>query len=146
MKQLLDLDTFAKTLTDKGYDGYFHTQADYPDKIKNSISRFLEACENGTDKLYNPDRFLLNTYLEWNGEDKPYTQCHMYLKYEDNKFDVRKMEIERKDRYGHLMKKTELINLTTGTVPTRKEAIALVSDTSKQKIPSQKEGLECDNP
>lgn len=41
MKQSLDLDTFAKTLTDKGYDGYFQTEAAYADKIKDSISRFL---------------------------------------------------------------------------------------------------------
>lgn len=33
MKQLLDLSTFAKTLTDKGYDGYFQTEGAYPDKI-----------------------------------------------------------------------------------------------------------------
>lgn len=47
MKQLLDLDAFAKTLTDKGYDGYFQTEAAYADKIKDSISRFLEACKMG---------------------------------------------------------------------------------------------------
>lgn len=137
MKQLLDLDTFAKTLTDKGYDGYFHTQADYPDKIKDSISRFLEACKNGTDKLYFPDFLPINTYLEWNGDDKPKVSCHMWLAHENGKFDVRKMEIERTDQYGHSMKKSELTNLSTGSVPNRKEAIALVSDTPKQKLSSK---------
>ena len=34
MKQLLDLDTFVKTLTDKGYNGYFQTEASYPGKLK----------------------------------------------------------------------------------------------------------------
>jgi|SRR5690606_22582419 len=141
MKQLLDLDTFAKTLTDKGYDGYFLTQADYADKIKNSISRFLEACKNGTDKPLQPDSFSLRTYIEWNGDDKPKVDCYMRVQYEDGKFDVRKMEIERTDRYGQSMKKSELTNLTTGTVPTRKEAIALVSDTPKQKNSSRKRGF-----
>lgn len=137
MKQLLDLDAFAKTLTDKGYDGYFLTQANYPDKIKDSINRFLEACKNGTDKLLYPDLLPLQTYLEWNGEDKPKVSCHMWLAHENGKFDVRKMEIERTDQYGQSLKKSELTNLTTGAVPTRKDALALVSDIPKQKLSSQ---------
>ena len=126
MKQLLDLDTFAKTLADKGYDGYFLTEAGYPDKLKDSISRFLEACKNGTDKPLNAGSFLLRTSLEWNGEDKPYTDCYMDVRYEGGKFDVHKMNIERKDRYENTLKKSELTNLTTETVPTTKEALARV--------------------
>lgn len=141
MDKLLDLDTFAKTLTDKGYDGYFLTQADYPDKIKESINRFLEACKNGTDKPLSADSFSLRTYLEWNGEDKPRTECYMRVRYEDGKFDVHKMNIERTDRYGHLMKKSELTNLTTGLVPTVKEALAKVLDTPKQQFSSRKSGF-----
>ncbi|AKK71915.1 hypothetical protein PIECOFPK_02343 [Mycovorax composti] len=137
MKQLLDLSTFAKTLTDKGYDGYFQTEGAYPDKIKDSISQFLEACKNGTDKPLRPDSFSLRTYIEWNGDDKPKVDCYMRVRYEDGKFDVQKMDITRKDQYGHLMKKSELTNLSTGTVPTRKEAIALVSEPPKQKLSSQ---------
>src|SRR5690554_1867043 len=138
MKQLLDLDTFSKTLTDKGYDGYFLTQADYPDKIKDSINRFLEACKNGTDKLLYPDLLPIQTYLEWNGEDKPKVSYHIWVAHENGKFDVRKMEIERTDRYGHSMKKSELTNLTTGAVPTAKEALAKVLDTPKQQFSSRK--------
>lgn len=137
MKQLLDLDTFAKTLTDKGYDGYFQTEASYPDKVKDSINRFLEACKNGTDEPLQPDSFSLRTYIEWNGDDKPRVDCYMRVRYEDGKFDVREMDITRKDQYGHLMKKSELKNLSTGTVPTPKEALALVSDAPKQKLSSQ---------
>lgn len=54
MKQLLDLNTFAKTLTEKGYDGYFHTEASYPDKIKDSLNRFLEACKMVRINQYYP--------------------------------------------------------------------------------------------
>lgn len=137
MKQLLDLDKFAKTLTDKGYDGYFLTQAGYPDKIKDSISKFLEACNNDTDKLLYPDLLPIQTFLEWNGEDKPKVSCHMWLAHENGKFDVRRLEIERKDQYGHSIKKLELKVLSTETLPTRKEAIALVSDKPKQELPSR---------
>ncbi|MGJ1446966.1 hypothetical protein ACR79S_06910 [Sphingobacterium spiritivorum] len=141
MKQLLDLDAFTKTLTDKGYDGHFLTEAAYPDKLKDSISRFLEACKNGTDKPLYSDSLSLRTYLEWNGEDKPNVQCYMRVRYEDGKFDVQKMDIERTNGYGHLMKKTELTNLTTGSVPTVKEALAQVSETPKQQFSSRKRGF-----
>lgn len=40
MKLLLDLDALVKTLTDKGYDGYFHTESCCPGKLKDSISGF----------------------------------------------------------------------------------------------------------
>ncbi|SEH63468.1 hypothetical protein SAMN02927937_00598 [Paenimyroides aquimaris] len=137
MKQLLDLDTFAKTLNDKGYDGYFHTEASYPDKIKDSLNGFLEACKNGADKPMLPNMLMLKTYLQWNGDDKPRVECNMWVKYEDGLFDVQKMNIERTDQYGHLLKQLKLTDLSTGTVPTRKEAIALVSDAPKQKLSSQ---------
>lgn len=142
MKPSLNLDTFAKALTDKGYDGYFVTQADYPDKIKNSIGRFLEACKSGTDKQPYPDILPLHTYLEWNGEDKPRVSCQMWVKYEDGKFDVQKMAIERTDQHGKSIKKSELANLTTASVPTRKEALALVSDIPKQQLASRNRGFK----
>ncbi len=137
MKQLLDLNTFAKTLTEKGYDGYFHTEASYPDKIKDSLNRFLEACKNGADKPILPNMLMLKTYLQWDGDDKPRVECNMCVKYEDGLFDVQKMNIERTDQYGHLLKQSKMTDLSTGTVPTRKEALALVSDAPKQKLSSQ---------
>src|SRR5690554_6813905 len=100
MEKLHDLDTFTKNLTDKGYDGFFLTQAGYPDKLKESITTFLEACKRGTDKLYYPDLLPVQTYLEWNGEDKPRVSCRMWLAHENGKFDVRKMVIEKKDQFG----------------------------------------------
>lgn len=141
MKQLLDLETFTNTLTGKGYDGYFQTEAAYPDKLKGSISSFLEACKNGTDKPLYADVFSLRTYLEWNGGDKPSTQCYIRVRYEDGKFDVQEMDIERKDRYGHSMKKSGLKNLTTRVVPTAKAALAEVLDIPKQQLSSRKRGF-----
>ncbi|MDN3706676.1 hypothetical protein QW060_22195 [Myroides ceti] len=141
MEQSLDLDTFVKTLTDKGYNGYFQTESSYAGKLKDSISDFLEACKNGTDKPLNADSFSLRTYIEWNGEDKPKTECYMRIRYEDNKFDVQKMDIERTDRYGYSMKKSELTNLTTGSVATAKEALAKVLDTPKEQLAPKRRGF-----
>jgi|SRR5690554_8223286 len=141
MKQLLDLDTFAKTFADKGYNESFQTEAAYGDKLKDSINRFLEACKNGTNKPLYADRISLGTYLEWNGEDKPRTYCYMRVRHEDGKFDVQSMDVERKDRYGNSMKKLELTNLTTKEIPTAKEVLAQVRDTPKQQIAPRKRGF-----
>lgn len=143
MKQLLDLDTFAKTLTDKGYDGYFQTEASYPDKVKDSISQFLEACKNGTDKPLQPDSFSLRTYIEWNGDDKPNVQCNMWVKYENGKFDLQETEmyIKRTDQYGGLLKQSKLTNLSASSFPTRKEAIAQVSEKPKEQVSPRKRGF-----
>lgn len=137
MKQLLDLDTFAKTLMDKGYDGYFQTEASYADKLKDSISLFLEACNNGTDKPMLPNIMMLKTYLEWNGDDKPKVECNIWVKYENGLFDVQKMNIDRIDQYGQLLKQSKLTNLSVNSVPTKKEAIAQVSEKLKQLRSSQ---------
>ncbi|MDV4129809.1 hypothetical protein CMT25_06595 [Elizabethkingia anophelis] len=141
MKQLLELDTFAKTLTDKGYDGYFQTEAAYADKIKDSISRFLEACNSGMDKPMLPNIMMLKTYLQWNGDDKPKVECNMWVKYEDGLFDVQKMNIERIDQSGQLLKQSKLTDLTTNSVPTRKEAIAQVTEKPKEQLSARKRGF-----
>jgi hypothetical protein len=140
MEQLIDLDTLAKLLTDKGYDGFFLTQAGYPGKVKDSISRFLEACSNGTDKPLYTNILPLHTYLEWNGEDHPKVGCHMWLKYVNGRFDIQEMEIERTDRYGQLLKRSQLTKLTASSVPTTREAIAQVSEKTKEEIAPRKRG------
>lgn len=141
MKQSFDLNTFAKTLSDKGYNGLFLTQAGYPGKVKDSIGSFLEACRNGTDKPLFPDFLNLNTYLLWNGEDKPKVSCHIRVKYGNDNFEVQKMDIEKTDQYGHSMKKMELTNLTTESVPTVKEALAQMSDTPEQQLSPRRKGI-----
>ena len=70
MEALSDLNTFAKILTDKGYNGYFHTQGAYAGKLKDSITDYLESCQKGADSLPKQD-LLLTGYLQWSGEDKP---------------------------------------------------------------------------
>lgn len=132
MEALSDLNTFAKILTDKGYNGYFHTQGAFAGKLKDSISEYLESCQKGTDSL--PKQYLLLTgYLQWSGEDKPRVQCTMWVKYLNGKFSLNKMEVERKDRFGQLLKKSELTNLSAISAPKAVEAVALVNDEQKQE-------------
>ena len=132
MEAISDLNTFAKILTEKGYDGYFHTEGAYAGKLKESISKYLENNRNGTEGM-GKSELLLTSYLQWSGEDDPYVVCNMYVNHMNGKFSLEKMEISRKDHYGQLLKKSELANLSVMTVPKAKEAIAMVSDAPKQK-------------
>ena len=63
MEKLHNLDTFTKILTDKGYNGYFHTQGAYPGKLKESISTYLESCHSGVESISMP-MLLLTGYLQ----------------------------------------------------------------------------------
>ena len=132
METLSDLNTFAKILTDKGYNCYFHTQGAYAGKLKESISDYLESCQKGTDSLPKQD-LLLTGYLQWSGDDKPRVECSMWIKYLNGKFSLNKMEVARKDQFGQLLKKSELTNLSVISTPKAAEVIALVNDEQKQK-------------
>ena len=132
MEALSDLNTFAKILTDKGYNGYFHTQGAYAGKLKDSISEYLESCQKGADTLPKQD-LLLTGYLQWSGDDKPRVECSMWIKYLNGKFSLNKMEVARKDQFGQLLKKSELTNLSVISTPKAAEVIALVNDEQKQK-------------
>ncbi len=135
MEALSDLNTFAKILNDKGYNGYFHTQGAYTGKLKESISDYLESCQKGTDSLPKQD-LLLTGYLQWSGEDKPRVECSMWVKYLNGKFSLSRIEIAKKDSFGQLLKKSELTNLSVISAPKLTEAIALVNDEQKQNLGS----------
>ena len=133
MEALSDLNTFAKTLTEKGYNGYFHTQGAYAGKLKDSISDYLESCQKGADTLPKQD-LLLTGYLQWSGEDKPSVECSMWVNYLNGKFSLNRMEVARKDQFGQIKKKSELTNLSLIVVPNAVEVIALVNDEQKQNV------------
>lgn len=143
MKQLLDLDAFAKILTDKGYDGYFHTESCCAGRLGDSISGFLEAWENGNDAPLVANHLHLSTYLEWNDDNKPRVECNIWARYESGKFDLEQteMHIVRKDPYGQLLKQSKLTNLSASSVPTKMEAIAQVSEIPKEEIAPRKRGF-----
>ena len=132
MEALSDLNTFAKILTEKGYNGYFHTQGAYAGKLKESISDYLESCQKGTDSLPKQD-LLLTGYLQWSGEDKPRVECSMWVKYLNGKFSLNRMEVAKKDGFGQLMKKSALSDLSIISVPKAIASIALVSEEPKQE-------------
>jgi hypothetical protein len=131
MKQLLDLDTFSKVLSEKGYNGYFTTQAAYPGKLKDSISEYLNGCAKGIEPLKS--ELLLMGYLQWSGDDKPRVECSLWVKHEKGTFDLQKMEIVKKDQFGHSLKHSSLTNISTEETPKASEAIAMVKEVIAQK-------------
>lgn len=141
MKQLPDLEIFTKKLMDKGFTGYFQTQGAYPGKLKESISKYLDACNNGNERSNRAGIFLLSTYLRWLGDDKPSIECNLWIRQKNGVFDLLKMEIKSKDRYGQLLKKSELKSLSISSVPTVREAISQVSEFPQQKLFSRKRGF-----
>ena len=132
MEALLDLDAFARVLTDKGYSGYFHTQGAHAGKLKDSIGEYLESCRKETDCLPEED-LLLTGYLQWSGPDKPSVRCIMLVKYLNGKFSLNRMQVARKYQFGQLQKKTELTNLSVISAPSASQAVALVNDEQHQK-------------
>ncbi|WP_163399447.1 hypothetical protein [Flavobacterium fluviatile] len=132
MEALLDLDAFARILTDKGYNGYFHTQGAHAGKLKDSIGEYLESCRKEADCLPEED-LLLTGYLQWSGTDKPSVRCIMLVKYLDGKFSLSAMEVSRKDQFGQLLKKSELTNLSVLSAPSAAQAVGLVSEEHEQK-------------
>ena len=115
MIHLHDLDAFSKIISDSGYTGYFTTQAAYPGKIKESISEYLENCKKGVEPLKT--ELMLKVYLQWSGEDKPRVECTMWVKHEKGNFDLLKMEIAKKDRFGQVLKHAALANLSVVALP-----------------------------
>lgn len=132
MEAKSDLTTFAKILTSKGYKGYFHTQGAYVGKLKDSISDYLQNCRKGTEGMPKPV-LLLTGYLQWSGEDHPRVECCMWVKYQSGKFDLQKMQVTRRDRFGRLLKQSVITNLSTIAAPKAKEAIAMVSEAARQQ-------------
>ncbi len=131
MEALSDLNTFTKILTDKGYNGYFLTQGAYGGKLKDSISEYLEHQKDSHS--LSKHELLLTVYLLWAGEDKPRVECRMWVKYLNGKFFLDRMEVAKKDRFGQVLKKSELTNLSVVTAPEAVNAIALVNMVRKKK-------------
>jgi hypothetical protein len=131
MEVVSDLNTFAKILTDKGYNGYFLTQGAYGGKLKDSIQEYLEH-QKDADQHPN-EELVLSSYLLWAGEDKPRVECNMWVKYLNGNFFLDRMEISKRDRFSKLLKKSELTALSVMTVPEAVKAIALVNMVLKEK-------------
>lgn len=116
----------------KGYDvSAFLTNAGFPDDLLNSVNRYLEASLSG-DEEGLANKICLHTYLEYEGEDKPCTLGYFWVKYEQQSFEIRNIEINRESRYGVNMKTIRFESLEAALLPPFKEIMAMVIEDKKK--------------
>lgn len=135
MEQLIEAaERFSAIMRDKGYTGSFLTPGGYARELPNGLKSYLaEITATGSDKLSKG--FFLETYLQWNGEDRDSIQAHFRTVYKDGEFEVMAMDIAHKSRYNVPIKTCSLNDLTTVNIPDIKQAIESV------KPPRQRQGF-----
>ncbi|MFC3356007.1 hypothetical protein [Sphingobacterium zeae] len=137
MKKYYEVEELTAILTDKGYNGYFMTQAGYPGRLNESMERFLANLDPRCDFNKN---LILETYLDWNGEDKPSIQCFISLKNDNGRFTFDAMEIIQKDRFGKSISEKRLTDMVIDALPTRADAIKMVRKEMKNLSSTHKKG------
>jgi len=123
-------------LTNKGYDGYFTTQACYPNKLCDSLRAFLRDL--------NPEHrdmnILLETYLLWNRADKPTVRCLISLENYNGKYALDVMDIIHRDGSGKLINKKIISDISIDALPTKDQAIKMVCGEVKEISSTIKKG------
>lgn len=137
MKKYYEVEELTGILTDKGYKGYFMTQAGYTGRLNESMERLLANLDPRCDFNKN---LILETYLDWNGEDKPSIQCFISLKNDNGRFTFDAMEIIQKDRFGKSIREKRLTDMVIDALPTRADAIKMVRKEMKNLSSTHKKG------
>lgn len=113
-----------------GFDGYFHTNGGFADKIDESLTRWITSYLEGLE--YKQDfPVSLSTYSDWRGEDRDRTLCHFQVDYKKNAgFEVQSIEIKRLSTRSENIR-TERIELKRGEeIPSLPKVNSLVSGKS----------------
>ncbi|UUC44200.1 hypothetical protein [Flavobacterium cerinum] len=128
------MEMLIEKLKDKGYDvSAFQTNGGFNGSLRDSVNRYLEASLLGLEKgLVN--EISLRTYLEYNGEDKPYTEAYMKVKYNGHAFNITQMQINRNSRDGAKMKEINLKGETAALLPPFKEIMAMAIEDKKKVV------------
>ncbi len=113
-----------------GFDGYFHTNSGFADKIEESLTRWIASYLQGHEyKQEFP--VLLSTYTDWRGDDRNRTMCHFIVDYKKEAgFEVKAIEINRLGTHAEVIR-TEKIQLKSGEeLPSLQKTNNLVSGKS----------------
>lgn len=102
------LEMLIERLKTAGYDvSAFQTNGGFSGSLRDSVNKYLEASLLGLEQgLVN--EISLRTYLEYNGEDRPFTEAYMKVKYNGHAFNITEMKISRSSRYGTNLKEIDL--------------------------------------
>lgn len=124
---------FAAILKEKGYTGSFLSGGGYPDDPEKSLARFIrEATVSDFNSLQKG--FWMETYLCWNGEEQDRFLASFHAAYRNGAFEVSRMDIAHKDRYGKTIADCRLGGLSTATLPDCSAAIAKVKAREEQAM------------
>ncbi len=125
------LEMLIDRLKTAGYDvSAFQTNGGFNGSLRDSINRYLEASLLGLEKgLAN--EISLRTYLEYNGENRPYTEAYMKVKYNGHAFNITEMQVNRNSRYGTNLKEIHFKGESASSLPAFKEVMAMAKGKMK---------------
>lgn len=121
---LTAVDEFVKEMTKKGYTGSFKTNGGYPDTLKESMLKFMEQSLMGKESGLK-DGISLFTYLDWKGPEEENITAWFLARLQTDRFTVRMISLTLADQYGN--KNQVDFDITEKPIPTKKEAIAMIS-------------------
>lgn len=110
-----------------GFDGYFHTNSGFADKIEESLTEWIKSYLQGHEyKQEFP--VSLSTYTDWRGDDRDRTICHFTVDYKKELgFEVKEIEIKRLGTHSEAIR-TEKLHLKAGDdLPSLRKVNSLVS-------------------
>jgi len=136
MKKSYDVDELITILEDKGYRGYFTTQACYPGKLEDSLRAFLKDL----NPRYKDMNILLETYLLWNGADKPSVRCLISLENDNGKYALDVMDITHKDSSGKMINNKIITDISIDALPTKDQAVKMVCEEAEEISSTIKKG------
>ena len=97
------------------------------------MSRFIDEATVADLKKIQ-EGFHMETYLSWNGEEQERIFATFHAAFRNGEFEVSRMDIEYKNRYGIMIKNQRLDGLSTATLPDRTAAIAKVKPVEQQEL------------
>jgi len=125
------LEMLIDSLKKKGYDvSAFQTNGAFSGSLRDSINKYLEASLLGLENgLAN--EISLRTYLEYNGENRPYTEAYIKVKYNGHSFNILEMQVTRNSRYGTNLKEINFKGELAYSLPAFKEVMAMAKGKMK---------------
>lgn len=129
-----DIDEFDRLLKSKGYDGFFLTNAGYPDRFKNSIMNHFYGIISGKERNLE-EGLWLSTYLRWTREsDGSSVLLDMKVDYVRlEKFQIKEICIKSEDMLGQKVREETIKDILQNNIPSIEEAIGKVTDKLKRQ-------------
>ncbi|WON94379.1 hypothetical protein [Sphingobacterium sp. UGAL515B_05] len=122
MKESYDAESFKNILIGKGYDDHFVITVCHFGKLGDNLNAFIKSYQSGgIDKEHG--LMLFTTCIKSDSVNQSSIKCDMCMDYNNGKFAVHRMIIYEEGVSKSL--KPIVMDVTTGTLPTASDAIAM---------------------